>query len=182
MRREKYNFLSFLLADCAKKWDFYCFSSCLLWTSCRVFRTLKIVSGERNGRKILEKIQGVLLTWTYRRVIKVWILCPRRSRIACFSVKTTFFQKKTSFLEKGANEKFWKKFQKFLSIVSIDSVSFKNSHWNHHKWENKTKIAPWKSADVGLFYGPQLSESSHRFFSQETFCFCRTVLRIKSYV
>jgi len=39
--------------------DIFGSSSCVL-------RTLKIVSGEGSGRKILEKIQGALLTWIYR--------------------------------------------------------------------------------------------------------------------
>ena len=50
-----------------------------------VFRTLKIVCGEENGRKILKKKIKVLFPFgPIDRVIKIWIPCPRRSRIAWF--------------------------------------------------------------------------------------------------
>ena len=107
------------------------------------------------------------------RVIKIWIPSPRRSKIAWFLTskvsKPRFSSKKPRSWRKVWTKNSEKKFQKFLSVVSIDPVSFQNFHWNHHKWENKTKIAripnlrggkltptnwPWKSADVVLFYGP----------------------------
>ena len=84
-------------------------------------------------------------------------------------------------------QKFWKKFQKSLLVVSIAPVSFRNFHWNHHKWENETKVSritnfrggkltlsnwSWKSADVGLLYGPPAITIHRTFFLAINFFFC----------
>jgi len=53
----------------------------------------------------------------------------------------TFFQLRTSFLEWDINEKFWKKFQMFLYIASINGTNFKYFHWFFNERENNNEVA-----------------------------------------
>jgi len=83
-----------------------------------------------------------------------------------------------------------KKIQKFLSVRSIGPLSFKNFHWNDHRWGNETTVARitnfsggkltptnwfWKSANIGWFREPSAIRIHGPFFLARNFFFCSTV-------
>jgi len=109
-------------------------------------RTLKIVSLEKGMKeKFWKKFKVFFSLEPIDRVIKIWIPCLRRSRIAWLITsklsKPRFSSKTPRSWRKVWTKNSEKKIQKLLWVVSIDPVDFKNFHWNHQKWENKTEIA-----------------------------------------
>jgi len=84
--------------------------------------------------------------------------------------RITFFRLKTSFLERDINEKFWKKFQMFPYVVSINGIDFTFFHWFFNEWENNNEIAG--TPDFKLEY---LAHTNWSEKSASGFLFCEPI-------
>jgi len=109
-------FQFFLFIFSGKLKDFF-------WILCvKVLKLLLIFFLKKVWTKTLKKIPDILLR-PVERVISwfrglknpvIWPYCPNR----------IFFQLHTSFLDRGVDGTFWKKFQTFSSLVSAKQVTF----------------------------------------------------------
>ena len=141
-------------------------------------------NSEKNSRCFSHWILSIeLFNFQFRAL---WVPKLRRY-FTTSSVRIAFFTLWTWFLEQHMDQKFWKKSQIFLLVVSINGVSFISFHW---KTENETTKTPnwrtgeitfrWsgKSANVGLFYMClQLPECAVQL-PRQTLFFCNTVLSL----
>ena len=62
----------------------------------------------------------------------------------------------TWFLEQRMDQKFWKKSQMFLLVVSIDGVSFKIHYRNHNKWKNDNETTKTPNLRTGKNHIPEV--------------------------
>ena len=99
-----------------------------MFESCFFFHFKNAVSGVQSGQKILKIISDVPLSMTdhLSHITFHSVDWDSLSHLSykSRSVKITFFQLLTSFLEEGMIKKFQTKFQMFLLIASIDGVSW----------------------------------------------------------